>query len=157
MLLVITFAGVSLGVLVGLLLRKYQLDSVTVSYIAYPGELFMRLLKLMILPLVIASLITGSASLNAKMNGMIALRTILFFILTSLLSAMVGLCLVVAVHPGDPDTKAEMNTTTTNLLADKKGDIMDNFLDLGRNLVPDNLFQAAFETAGTRQIRDPAT
>ena len=80
------------------------------------------------------------------MNGMIALRTILFFILTSLLSAMVGLCLVVAVHPGDPDTKAELNTTTTNLLADKKGDIMDNFLDLGRNLVPDNLFQAAFET-----------
>ena len=80
------------------------------------------------------------------MNGMIALRTILFFILTSLLSAVVGLCLVVAVHPGDPDTKAEMNTTTTNLLADKKGDIMDNFLDLGRNLVPDNLFQAAFET-----------
>ena len=80
------------------------------------------------------------------MNGMIALRTILFFILTSLLSAVVGLCLVVAVHPGDPDTKAEMNTTTTTLLADKKGDIMDNFLDLGRNLVPDNLFQAAFET-----------
>ena len=80
------------------------------------------------------------------MNGMIALRTILFFILTSLLSAVVGLCLVVAVHPGDPDTKAEINTTTTNLLVGKKGDIMDNFLDLGRNLVPDNLFQAAFET-----------
>jgi len=59
MLLVITFTGVSLGVLVGLLLRKYQLDTVTVSYIAYPGELFMRLLKLMILPLIIASLITG--------------------------------------------------------------------------------------------------
>ena len=59
MLLVITFTGVSLGVMVGLLLRKYQLDSVTVSYIAYPGELFMRLLKLMILPLIIASLITG--------------------------------------------------------------------------------------------------
>ena len=59
MLLVITFTGVSLGVMVGLLLRKYQLDTVTVSYIAYPGELFMRLLKLMILPLIIASLITG--------------------------------------------------------------------------------------------------
>ena len=59
MLLVITFTGVTLGVLVGLLLRKYQLDNVTISYIAYPGELFMRLLKLMILPLIIASLITG--------------------------------------------------------------------------------------------------
>ena len=80
------------------------------------------------------------------MNGMIALRTILFFILTSLLSAVVGLCLVVIAHPGDTNTRTDINTTTTNILADKKGDIMDNFLDLGRNLIPDNLFQAAFET-----------
>ena len=78
------------------------------------------------------------------MNGMIALRTILFFILTSLTSAMVGLGLVVILHPGDPDTKADMApTSATNL---QKGDILDNFLDLGRNLIPDNLFQAAFET-----------
>merc|ERR1719394_970895 len=109
MLLVITFAGVSLGVLVGLLLRKYQLDNVTVSYIAYPGELFMRLLKLMILPLIIASLITGSASLNAKMNGMVALRTIVYFLTTSLISALVGLCLVVIAHPGDPNTKDQLD------------------------------------------------
>merc|ERR1719392_412622 len=105
MLLVITFAGVSLGVLVGLLLRKYQLDPVTVSYIAYPGELFMRLLKLMILPLIIASLITGSASLNAKMNGMVALRTIVYFLTTSLISALIGLAMVLIIHPGNPETK----------------------------------------------------
>merc|ERR1719419_2190881 len=146
MLLVITFAGVSLGVLVGLLLRKYQLDSVTVSYIAYPGELFMRLLKLMILPLIIASLITGAASLNAKMNGMIALRTILYFIATSLISACVGLVLVLIIHPGNPEVKTLLGSGTT---VEKKIDIVDNFLDLGRNLIPDNLFRAAFETAGT--------
>ena len=45
------------------------------------------------------------------MNGMIALRTIMFFILTSLTSAMVGLGLVVVLHPGDPDTKADMTIT----------------------------------------------
>merc|ERR1711936_1421413 len=157
LLLVLTFLAVITGFILGLTLRELDLTSQSIRLVAYPGELFMRLLKLMILPLVIASLITGSASLNAKMNGMIALRTILFFILTSLLSAVVGLCLVVAAHPGNPATRAEINTTTTDLLADKKGDIMDNFLDLGRNLVPDNLFQAAFETAGTRQISDPDT
>merc|ERR1711936_574544 len=157
LLLLLTFLGVISGFVLGLGLRNLSIPADTILLISYPGELFMRLLKLMILPLVIASLITGSASLNAKMNGMIALRTILFFILTSLLSAVVGLCLVVAAHPGNPATRAEINTTTTDLLADKKGDIMDNFLDLGRNLVPDNLFQAAFETAGTRQISDPDT
>ena len=60
LLLVITFSGVSLGVIIGILLKPLELDSVTVSYIGYPGELFMRLLKLMILPLIIASLITGT-------------------------------------------------------------------------------------------------
>ena len=47
----------------------------------------------------------GSASLNAKMSGMIAFRTISYFLLTSLLSATVGLVLVVAVHPGDNSMK----------------------------------------------------
>merc|ERR1719225_88899 len=149
MLLVITFAGVSLGVLVGLLLRKYQLDSVTVSYIAYPGELFMRLLKLMILPLIIASLITGSASLNAKMNGMVALRTIVYFLVTSLISAIIGLVLVLWIHPGNPETKKIVGEGNTE---ERKIDIVDNFLDLGRNLFPDNLFQASFQTAHTEYM-----
>ena len=47
-------------------MRQLDLGNETIRMVAYPGELFMRLLKLMILPLVIASLITGSASLNAK-------------------------------------------------------------------------------------------
>lgn len=94
-----------LGVLGGLALRYYELEPATIAIIAYPGELFMRLLKLMILPLVIASLITGSASLNAKMSGMVAFRTIAYFLATSLISACVGLILVVIIHPGDNSMK----------------------------------------------------
>jgi len=105
LLLFLTFTGVLSGFILGILLRTLELCPETILLIAYPGELFMRLLKLMILPLIIASLITGAASLNAKMNGMIALRTIVFFIVTSLLSACVGLVLVIAIHPGNPETK----------------------------------------------------
>ncbi|XP_059079013.1 excitatory amino acid transporter-like isoform X2 [Tigriopus californicus] len=149
LLLIITFSGVSMGVLVGVLLRPYELDDLSISYIAYPGELFMRLLKLMILPLIIASLITGAASLNAKMNGMIALRTIVYFLTTSLISALIGLILVLAIHPGSTETKDALGSGTTE---DRKVDIVDNFLDLGRNLFPDNIFQASFQTAHTKYI-----
>ena len=103
------------GVLGGLCLRYYDLTPMTINIIAYPGELFMRLLKLMILPLVIASLITGSASLNAKMSGMVAFRTILYFLVTSLLSACVGLVLVVAIHPGDNTMKQELGDGEYNV------------------------------------------
>jgi len=106
----------------------------------------MRLLKLMILPLIIASLVTGAASLNAKINGKMALRTIMFFLITSLISAIVGLILVVIIHPGSSEAKQILGQGTSEK---KKTDLLDNFLDLGRNLIPDNLFKAAFQTAGT--------
>merc|ERR1719411_347313 len=137
LLLVITFSGVSFGVLIGILLRRYELDQSTINYIGYPGELFMRLLKLMILPLIIASLITGAASLNAKMNGMIALRTIVYFLVTSLISALLGLAMVLIIHPGNPETITLLGDGNT---AERKVDIADNFL------------QASFQTAHTKYV-----
>ncbi len=67
LLLVVTFSGVFIGVLSGILLKPLDLDKEAVAYIAYPGELFMRLLKLMILPLIIASLITGNYNTTYKL------------------------------------------------------------------------------------------
>jgi len=152
LLLILTFSGVVIGVLGGLALRKLDLDDSTIHLIAYPGELFMRLLKLMILPLVIASLVTGSASLNAKMSGWIAIRTIAYFLVTSLISACIGLFLVLAIHPGNTSIKDMLGNGDTEA---KKTGIVDTFLDLGRNLVPDNLFKAAFQSAITEH--DPVT
>ena len=91
----------------------------------------------------------GSASLNAKMNGMVALRTIVYFLTTSLISALVGLVLVLWIHPGDPETKKLVGDGNTE---ERKIDVVDNFLDLGRNLFPDNLFQASFQTAHTEYL-----
>ena len=119
----------------------------------------MRIIKLMTLPLVIASLVTGSASLNAKMSGMIALRTILYFLVTSLLASIVGLIWVLILHPGDSSIKSMLGdgewscNGQSNIILlmlgntlGKKTNILDTFLDLGRNIVPDNLFQATFQS-----------
>ena len=108
LLLVLTFCSVVLGVILGVSLRVLEPSEEAITLINYPGELFMRLLKLMILPLVIASLITGCASLNAKMSGMIAVRTIVYFLSTSLIAAILGLIMVVAIHPGDSNLKSEV-------------------------------------------------
>ena len=89
------------------------------------------------------SFLLGAASLNAKMNGMIALRTIVYFLVTSLISAIIGLVLVLLVHPGNAETKNILGDGNTET---REVDIVDNFLDLGRNLFPDNLFKASFQT-----------
>lgn len=111
--------------------------------ISYPGELFMRILKLMILPLVISSLIAGSASLNARMNGRIALRTLVYFATTSFFNAALGICLVLLIHPGNPGLHSGSNGVAG--MADGRGgvgastgaerktsNLLDSLLDLGR-------------------------
>ena len=93
----------------------------------------------------------------------------MFFTVTSLLAASIGLVLVIIIHPGrwdfhchyhqsfhhnfhrhdqnfrhhhhhnfSPEIKAVVGSGNQ---AERKIEIMDNFLDLGRSMVPDNLFQ----------------
>ncbi|XP_021703849.1 excitatory amino acid transporter isoform X1 [Aedes aegypti] len=146
-LILVTLSGVLLGVVLGFTLRPLELSEDTIMLIAYPGELFMRVLKLMILPLVIASLISGSSSLNAKLNGKIALRTFAYFALTSLLNAILGTTLVLLIHPGDPRMHEAM--VEYSVSGGKTVSLMDSILDLGRNIFPDNIFQAALQQAHT--------
>lgn len=115
----------------------------------------MRCLKLIILPLIITSLIAGTASLDMKMNGKIALRTFVLFCVTSLFSSILGTTLVLMIRPGDSsilenDQNMSMlydsNKTTTSLL--------DSLLDLGRNIIADNLFIATFQSTETIYVPD---
>ncbi|KAJ1519683.1 hypothetical protein ONE63_004946 [Megalurothrips usitatus] len=155
LLLLTTLVGVAFGIVLGLVLRPLRLHDDWVLLLAYPGELFMRLLKLMILPLVIASLIAGTSRMNARMNGRIALRTLVYFALTSLLNAMLGIALVLAIHPGDPRRTWDQAGLGGLALppdprdARDRAQVMDGLLDLGRNLFADNLFQAAFQQVHT--------
>lgn len=60
MLLVLTIVSVVLGAFVGFALRSLELDKQSVMLINFPGEMLMHMLKMMILPLIIASLISGT-------------------------------------------------------------------------------------------------
>lgn len=88
----------------------------------------MRILKLLILPLIISSLISGSASLNARMNGRIAIRTLVYFATTSLFNAFLGICLVLLIHPGNADMHRNLNRAVNA----SSPNLLDSLLDLGR-------------------------
>ncbi|XP_050504556.1 excitatory amino acid transporter-like isoform X3 [Diabrotica virgifera virgifera] len=148
-LLFLTLIGVILGAIIGSILRQVDVSETTVLLISYPGEIYMRLLKLLILPLILSSLITGSSSVNAKLNGKIAIRTFLIFFISSALNALLGTVLAIIIHPGDPG----LNISLENAIEDKKGSsVLDSLLDLGRNIISDNIFQATFQQAHTDYI-----
>lgn len=94
----------------------------------------------------------GSASLNIKTNGKIALRTCSYFLITSLCNAAFGAFLAVTIHPGDASIKTALQDDVGELsldFSDRKNTLLDNFLDLGRNIVPNNVFTSFFEMATT--------
>ena len=68
---------------------------------AFLGELFLRALFVMVVPLVMSSMIVGVSSLgDVRKLGRIGGRTILFFMTTTGIAVSIGLILVLAIHPG---------------------------------------------------------
>jgi len=61
-----TIAGVVLGMVFGFLARLTTYTPDTVMLISFPGDILMRMLKMLILPLIISSLVAGLAQLDAK-------------------------------------------------------------------------------------------
>ncbi|CAL8114336.1 unnamed protein product [Orchesella dallaii] len=140
-----TVLGAISGFLLGLLLKPFQHNDVVASLVGYPGELFMRALQLLIIPVVVISLIAGSSSLNIRTNGKIALRTFLYFLLTSLANAALGISLAIMFQPGNSDIKSKLTDFSISTMEERKNSLLDNFLDMGRQIVPNNLFTAFFE------------
>lgn len=71
------------------------------AQIGWIGTLFVKLLKMVIVPLVVASIITGVASVGGGRSlGRLFSKTLSYYVLTSLLAALVGLLLVNLIKPG---------------------------------------------------------
>ncbi|XP_063701282.1 excitatory amino acid transporter 2 [Culicoides brevitarsis] len=147
--LIFTLFAVAIGVILGFFLRNYELHKDTILLISYPGELFMRCLNLIILPLIVASLIAGTASLDINMNGKIALRTFVLICLTSFFNSIMGVVLVLLIRPGSFKYIDGSANNLTFINTAKKTYLTDSLLDLGRNIIPDNLFQATFQSTQT--------
>ncbi|CAJ0582217.1 unnamed protein product, partial [Mesorhabditis spiculigera] len=148
-LLTLTMAGVFLGVLVGGALRYAEPSPETIRYIGFPGELFMNMLKCMILPLIVSSLISGLAQLDGKTSGKVGSRAIIYYALTTTHAVILGIILVLIIHPGNPDIKASAQQTDEIELLKSEVSSVDKFLDLIRNMFPENIIRATFEQQQT--------
>uniref|UniRef100_A0A8C9RJI3 Amino acid transporter n=2 Tax=Scleropages formosus TaxID=113540 RepID=A0A8C9RJI3_SCLFO len=146
MLLTLTVLGVILGSVAGMLLRYISpLPPDVIMVIAFPGDILMRMLKMLILPLIISSLITGLAGLDAKSSGRLGTRAMVYYMSTTIIAAVLGVILVLLIHPGNPKLRARLGEGNKN----EEVSSLDAFFDLIRNLFPENLVQACFQQIQT--------
>jgi proton glutamate symport protein len=119
-----------LAVLFGIYLKNY------VGYIAWMGEVFLRALKMIIIPLIFSSIVSGITNIgSAESIGRLGLKTIIYYISTSIFAILTGLVLVNILKPG---VGADLNLSQTV-------DLDVNSDTLGQTLIkiiPDNIFLA---------------
>lgn len=106
------------------------------------GDLFLRMLKMVTIPLIVTSLITGIASLgNATRFGVMFSRTLLYYLFTSLLAISVGIFVVNLFQPGIgvelPGGSGSLSSGTESMSS--------IFLEMVDRLVPTNIIHSLGE------------
>ncbi|XP_004080119.2 excitatory amino acid transporter 3 [Oryzias latipes] len=147
-LLIATVVSVLLGIGLGVVVREFApLSHLDKQYFGFPGELLMRMLKMVILPLIISSMITGVAALDSEVSGKIGLRAVTYYLSTTIIAVILGIILVMTIKPGVSQEPEEIDRsgTTPNVTT------ADTLLDLLRNMFPENLVQACFQQYKTKR------
>ncbi len=152
--------GMALGLIWGLFSSVVGLNEFTSDYIRPFGDIFITLLKLIAVPLVLASLVVGVSNLNdmsqlSRMGG----KTIGIYLITTTLAITIGLGIVNVMQPG----KALPEETRTSLMESYGGsvegrdeaarELMDRSpLDFFVDIVPENFFEAASDNSNMLQV-----
>ena len=139
-----------LGFLVGYALTASGNGQFIKDWIGPFGTIFVRLLKMIAIPLIIASLIKGVSDLeDISKFSKIGLRTVMIYVATTLIAITIGLVLVNVVNPGShisPETLSELlaenNATASGKIANAQKQISSGPLQPLVDIVPDNIFGA---------------
>uniref|UniRef100_A0A3B4G1U5 Amino acid transporter n=1 Tax=Pundamilia nyererei TaxID=303518 RepID=A0A3B4G1U5_9CICH len=140
-----TVGAVIVGIVLGFALRPYKMTYREVKYFSFPGELLMRMLQMLVLPLLISSLITGMAALDSKASGKMGMRAVIYYMTTTIIAVFIGIIIVLIIHPGK-GSKDEFGKQQTI----EQVSPADAFLDLIRNMFPPNLVQACTQQFKTK-------
>ena len=89
--------GLILGVIVGMFLDS----QFATTYVKPFGDLFIRLIRMVVVPLVFATLVAGAAGISdVSKLGRVAIKTLLIFLITSAISVIFGLVIANIIDPG---------------------------------------------------------
>lgn len=112
-----------------------------VKAVSWMGDIFLRALKMIIIPLILSSLISGVTNIGSGSNlGRLGIKTVGYYIMTSLFAIGIGLVLVNLIKPG---VGADMNFVqeAEGLVQKQK-----SFGDILIEIVPENIFRSFSES-----------
>ncbi|MBL7906370.1 MAG: dicarboxylate/amino acid:cation symporter [Bacteroidales bacterium] len=125
------FVALIAGVLFAIYLQDY------VKYIDWIGTIFLSLLKMVIIPLVFSSIVSGVGGIGGTESmGRLGFKTISFYVITSLLAIVLGLILVNLIAPGTgTDLKLAVKIDEIPAVNQSLGEIL-------MSAIPENIFKS---------------
>ena len=154
------FIGMGLGILWGLVSVWAEWEMFTTDWVKPWGTIFLKLLKLIAVPLIFVSLVKGISSLTdiTKLSR-IGYKTIVIYILTTVFATTVGLAMVNIFKPGDvfPDNKQdqyrEQFSGQLELRQESARELeKQSPLFFFEDMIPENFFRAAGDNSKMLQI-----
>ena len=153
--------GMALGVLIGLLMTQFEQGiEIIQDWIKPFGTIFINALKLIAVPLILASLIKGVSDLKdiSKLSKM-GSRTIGLYLATTVIAVSIGLLLVNIIQPGNSISEKTRQELVDNYSGDAAKYSEEAFkqkesgpLQALVDIVPENVFGAASENKNMLQI-----
>ena len=152
--------GLVLGIVYGVVAATYGWGGFTSDWIAPFGIVFINLLKLIAIPLVISSLVTGVASLSdLKKLSRIGGKTIAIYVTTTAVAVTIGLVVVNTLRPGDrvPVEMQKQLQETYEQDVENREEAAEGVKDRGPlqpvvDMVPSNFFGAASNNRNMLQV-----
>ncbi len=145
--------GMLLGVVFGFVMLQIQGgEAFVTSWIKPLGTIFVKLLKLIAVPLILASLIKGISDLkDISKFASIGVKTIVIYVLTTVIAISIGLTLVNIFNPGDGVSDATIskltetyanNSSVQGKIAEATRQQQSGPLDFVVDMIPENAFSA---------------
>lgn len=133
--------GLILGVIVG---AVFYGNSVVTSYLQPFGDIFIRLIKMIVVPIVFSSLVVGIAGVgDIKKLGKIGGKTLLYFEVVTTFAIIIGLVIANLFHPGHGINISNLATTNIDTYMNTaKTAANHGFIDTIINIVPTNIFES---------------
>ncbi|KUK56900.1 MAG: Transporter, dicarboxylate/amino acid:cation (Na+ or H+) symporter (DAACS) family [Bacteroidetes bacterium 38_7] len=152
--------GIAIGILLGIISIFTDTRGFIIDYVKPFGTIFLNLLKLIAIPLIFTSLVSGIAGLsNIKKFSKLGVQTFVLYIITTVVAISIGLVLVNLIRPGDyfsQDKRSElMATYGQSISADEENTQKLNHrspLQFLVDMVPENIVKAASNNTSMLQV-----
>src|SRR5690606_18968794 len=110
------------------------------NWLELPGQIFMRLIQMVMIPLIFASIISGIVSNTSDNLKTFGLRLFLYFVFTTTVAIIIGLSITLLMKPGEyvlslggfPDSREKQ------VLPTEQANLIDNLPMAMSNLIPNN-------------------